>query len=254
MLYNDNPMKKINYNFILLISFALLINLTLTGCATKVENSNNNQSPSSSTPLVTSSVAENNNSSSNQLNISKDKKFMEQSATRQIVLQPPFMKIDPAKKYTAVLQTTVGIITIALNAKDTPKTVNNFVYLANNKFYNTTIFHRVIKDFMIQGGDPNGNGRGGPGYKFNDEPFSGGYDRGVVAMANAGPNTNGSQFFIMHQANPLPKNYVIFGKVIEGLDVVDKIAQAPVTVSFSGEASQPVNPVVIQLVQIIESN
>lgn len=252
MVYNNNPMKKTIPQPILSIGFILFVTLALTGCVNKINNSNNNQLASSSAPLVTSTAEENANFPTNSLNTSKEKKFMEQSATRQTVLQPSFMKIDPAKKYTAVLQTTVGTITIILNAKDTPKTVNNFVYLANNKFYNTTIFHRVIKDFMIQGGDPNGNGTGGPGYKFNDEPFSGSYDRGTVAMANSGPNTNGSQFFIMHQANPLPKNYVIFGKVIEGLDVVDKIAQAPVAASPSGEASQPVDPVTITSVQIIK--
>src|SRR3990167_994519 len=141
---------------------------------------------------------------------------------------------------TATLKTTAGDIVIALNAKETPKTVNNFVYLARKGFYNNTIFHRVIKGFMIQGGDPKGDGTGGPGYKFADESFTGEYTRGTVAMANSGPNTNGSQFFIMHADNPLPKNYVIFGKVISGLDVVDRIANAPVKTGLMGEMSTPV--------------
>lgn len=105
---------------------------------------------------------------------------------------------------------------------------------------------------MIQGGDPTGTGAGGPGYSFDDEPFEGEYEKGVVAMANAGPNTNGSQFFIMHASNPLPKNYVIFGNVADGMDTVDKIAESPVTTNDSGEQSKPVNPVTIQSVDIIE--
>ncbi|OGY52756.1 MAG: peptidylprolyl isomerase [Candidatus Buchananbacteria bacterium RIFCSPHIGHO2_02_FULL_45_11b] len=160
--------------------------------------------------------------------------------------------IDQSKTYTAILHTTAGDIQIALNAKATPITANNFVWLAKKNFYDNTIFHRVIKGFMIQGGDPKGDGTGGPGYQFNDEPFTGDYERGTVAMANAGPNTNGSQFFIMHADYPLPPNYVIFGQVAKGLDVVDKIAAAPVEMSSSGEQSKPVNPVKVNSVEIIE--
>ncbi len=163
------------------------------------------------------------------------------------------LEIDPKKTYTTVLKTTAGDITIRLNAQQTPITANNFVKLARKNFYNNTIFHRVIKGFMIQGGDPEGTGSGGPGYRFDDEPFEGEYVRGTVAMANAGPDTNGSQFFIMHQDQPLPKNYVIFGKVIDGMSVVDKIAEAPVTVSNMGEQSKPVEPISIQSIEIIES-
>lgn len=162
----------------------------------------------------------------------------------------PSMMIDINKSYTAVLKTTAGDITISLHAKETPITVNNFVSLARNNFYNQTIFHRVIKGFMIQGGDPKGDGTGGPGYRFDDEPFSGEYTRGTVAMANAGPNTNGSQFFIMHQNYGLQKDYVIFGTVTQGLDVVDKIATAPV--KSSGEGSSPVEPVTVESVMIVE--
>ena len=180
-------------------------------------------------------------------------RLMTQSTTRSTTLQPPMMQIDSAnKKYTAVLHTTAGDITIALDAKATPKTVNNFVYLVNHKFYHTTIFHRVISGFMIQGGDPNGNGTGGPGYKFNNEPFIGQYTRGTVAMANSGPNTNGSQFFIMHADYPLPPNYVIFGQVTTGLDIVDKIATASVQAGLNGESSTPVNPVTITSVDVQE--
>lgn len=160
--------------------------------------------------------------------------------------------IDPSKKYDAILQTEEGNITIELFADKTPFTVNNFAYLAKINFYNNTIFHRVIDGFMIQGGCPKGDGTGSPGYQFADEPFEGEYSRGIVAMANSGPNTNGSQFFIMHADYPLPKNYVIFGKVRAGLEVVDKIAEAPVASNASGETSQPVKPIKILKVNIIE--
>lgn len=167
-------------------------------------------------------------------------------------MDKPTTQIDLNKTYEAILKTSAGNITIKLNAKETPITVNNFVYLARKQFYDKTIFHRVIKGFMIQGGDPRGDGTGGPGYKFDDEPFEGEYVRGTVAMANAGPNTNGSQFFIMHQDYPLPKNYVIFGQVIRGLEAVDKIAEAPVEASPMGEMSKPVNPVVVESLTIVE--
>ncbi len=164
----------------------------------------------------------------------------------------PIMIIDAKKTYTAKMKTSAGDIEIFLNAGMTPVTVNNFVFLAKKNFYDNVIFHRAIKGFMIQGGDPAGTGAGGPGYKFNDEPFTGEYLRGTLAMANSGPNTNGSQFFIMHADYPLPPSYVIFGKVTKGLDVVDKIATAQVTMSPSGENSQPVNPVKILSVEILE--
>ncbi len=164
----------------------------------------------------------------------------------------PTMIINSQTQYTAVLVTSAGKISILLDNMHTPITANNFVYLARKNFYNNTIFHRVISGFMIQGGDPSGNGTGGPGYTFADEPFSGSYTRGTVAMANSGPNTNGSQFFIMHQDYGLPPNYVIFGHVTAGLDVVDKIATAPVEAGPSGENSKPVNPVKILSVEIIE--
>jgi cyclophilin family peptidyl-prolyl cis-trans isomerase len=166
--------------------------------------------------------------------------------------QPPTMQIDQNKTYSAALKTAEGEIIIDLDAKKTPVTVNNFVSLARDNFYNGTIFHRVMKDFMIQGGDPKGDGTGGPGYKFADEPIDGEYTRGTVAMANSGPNTNGSQFFIMHKDYSLPKSYVIFGHVSKGMDAVDKIAEAAVATSASGENSKPVNPVKVESVEIIE--
>ena len=166
---------------------------------------------------------------------------------------PPAMEISKDKTYTATLSTTLGEIVISLNSEKTPITANNFIALARKKFYDNTIFHSVIKDFMIQGGDPKGDGTGGPGYQFMDEPFDGEYTRGTVAMANRGPNTNGSQFFIIHKDTKLPKNYVIFGKVTKGLDVVDKIAEAPTKTSPNGETSAPVNPVKINSIVILGS-
>lgn len=156
------------------------------------------------------------------------------------------------KSTRAVLHTTAGDITIELAKEMTPKTVENFVTLAKKNFYDNTIFHRAIKGFMIQGGDPKGDGTGGPGYKFDDEQFQGEYVRGTVAMANAGPNTNGSQFFIMHEDYALPHNYVIFGHVTSGIEVVDKIAEAPVAMNQFGEPSKPVNPVRITSVEVTE--
>ena len=164
----------------------------------------------------------------------------------QDTLEFPKMQIDKSKTYKAVLSTTEGVITVSLYVDKTPITVNNFVYLAQKGFYNKTIFHRIIKDFMIQGGDPKGDGTGGPGYKFDDEPFEGDYKRGIVAMANAGPNTNGSQFFIIHKDYALPPNYVIFGEVVEGIEVVDKIAEALVEAGNMGENSTPASPVTVE--------
>ena len=164
---------------------------------------------------------------------------------------PSMLQFDNAKKYLAVLKTTEGDIRIELEPQDVPFTVSNFIFLAQKNFYDNTVFHRVIRGFMIQGGDPKGDGTGGPGYKFDDEPITKEYKRGIVAMANSGTNTNGSQFFIMHADYPLPKNYVIFGEVTEGLEVVDKIAEAPVTASLTGESSKPVNPVMLNSAEIV---
>lgn len=164
----------------------------------------------------------------------------------------PEMQIDPQKTYQAVLKTDLGDITIEFDTQNTPITSNNFISLARDGFYDGTIFHRTIENFMIQGGDPQGNGTGDPGYRFDDEYLEGEYVRGTVAMANSGPDTNGSQFFIIHKDYPLPNSYVIFGSVVEGMDVVDQIATAEVKTSFSGEASVPVNPVAIESIEIIE--
>jgi cyclophilin family peptidyl-prolyl cis-trans isomerase len=139
--------------------------------------------------------------------------------------------VQPAQdmKHLITLKTTLGDIQFETYDSDAPKAVNNFITLAEKGYYNNVIFHRIIPGFMIQGGDPTGTGRGGPGYTFEDElnpktaSYQAGYKRGVVAMANAGPNTNGSQFFIMLADYPLPNNYTIFGKVVKSQETVDAI-------------------------------
>jgi len=171
-------------------------------------------------------------------------------AGQATTMKQPKNIIDLKKAYSAKVSTTKGSFTIELNKGETPKTVNNFVSLATKGFYEGTIFHRVIKGFMIQGGDPTGTGTGGPGYKFEDEKFSGSYTRGTVAMANSGPNTNGSQFFVMHAEQQLPPDYIIFGHVTEGLDVIDEIADQEVKYGNSGEQSTPVDPVKILSIEI----
>ncbi len=123
------------------------------------------------------------------------------------------------------IKTTMGDVVIQLAHEQGPNAASNFIYLVSKGFYNGTIFHRVIPGFMVQGGDPTGTGRGGPGYQFANDPVKIAYDDGVVAMANAGPDTNGSQFFIMVANYPLPPSYSIFGKVVSGLEVVHKIAE-----------------------------
>ena len=138
------------------------------------------------------------------------------------------MSIDPAKKYSATLETSSGVIVVDLFAKDAPKTVNNFVFLARDGFYDGTVFHRVIPDFMIQGGDPTGSGRGGPGYRFEDETKGSPnkHKVGSLSMANAGPNTNGSQFFITHvETGWLDGKHTVFGQVRSGQNVVDAVKQ-----------------------------
>lgn len=166
----------------------------------------------------------------------------------------PQLLVDPSKRYSVTLHTTKGDISIDMLMSDAPKAVNNFVFLAREGFYDNSPFHRIIKGFMIQGGDPTGSGTGGPGYRFPDERVSRRYERGIVAMANAGPNTNGSQFFICHgqRAEGLPPNYTIFGRVSAGLDVVDNIASIPTLSGARGENSTPSEEVRINSVTVHE--
>ena len=163
---------------------------------------------------------------------------------------PPEFSIDVNKSYSAEINTTSGLMTLELFTDIAPNTVNNFVALSEDGYYNNIIFHRVIKDFMIQGGDPSGTGHGEmgkyPGYEFGDElnnPMP--YEKGILAMANRGPNTNGSQFFIMHSDYPLPYQYTIFGKVTQGLDVIDQIAMVETDAS-----DKPLSDVIINSITI----
>lgn len=161
----------------------------------------------------------------------------------------PDMTIDLSKTYQATLDTNHGEIVIEFDPDRSPQTVNNFVFLARDGFYDGVTFHRVIENFMIQGGDPTGTGRGGPGYRFRDEiEGDGSYRRGTVAMANAGPNTNGSQFFICHTDVGLPHSYTIFGSVVSGLEVVDSIAS-----TATDRNDRPHEDVVIEKVTVTES-
>ncbi|MDP4691734.1 MAG: peptidylprolyl isomerase [Ilumatobacteraceae bacterium] len=158
------------------------------------------------------------------------------------------MGIDPAKRYTATMETSMGTMVIALDPIKAPKTVNSFVFLALNHYFDGIIFHRIINGFVCQGGDPTGTGTGGPGYRFEDElPSAGQYQVGSFAMANAGPNTNGSQFFIISGPDGcrLPPAYALFGQVVKGLEVVDAM-QKVATVS----GDRPKTDVVINSVTI----
>jgi cyclophilin family peptidyl-prolyl cis-trans isomerase len=165
--------------------------------------------------------------------------------------QAPELGIDPNKRYTAVISTSKGDITVALSPERAPNTVNSFVFLARNGYYDGLNFHRIIPGFMAQGGCPEGSGRGGPGYQFADElPAPGRYEIGSLAMANAGPNTNGSQFFIISGRDgvQLPPLYSLFGQVVQGLDVLSAIEAAG---SRSGAPSEEVK---INSVRITEAD
>ncbi len=169
---------------------------------------------------------------------------------------PPAMTISADKSYTTTVKTSKGVMKIVLYPKDAPNTVNNFVFLAREGFYNSTVFHRIIKGFMIQGGDPKGDGTGGPGYRFADEKITRDYTKGTIAMANAGPNTNGSQFFVMHADYPLPKNYVIFGGIeagdTESFKTLEAIATTPTSFGAMGEQSKPVDAITVESVTVVE--
>ena len=165
----------------------------------------------------------------------------------------PEMNLNSDSTYSAVIKTNLGEMSVEFFTDDAPLTVNNFVTLSKDGYYDNVIFHRVISGFMIQGGDPSGTGHGDygkfPGYEFEDElnnqrP----YEKGILAMANRGPNTNGSQFFIMHADYPLPYSYTIFGKVTEGLEVIDKIASVE-----TDSADKPTDDIIINTVEIVEN-
>jgi len=174
------------------------------------------------------------------------------SAPKQFSAPPPLAPDFASKKYTATIDTSLGTMKADLFATEAPMTVNNFVFLARQGYYDGVTFHRVINNFMVQTGDPTGTGTGGPGYRFNDEPVKRQYVRGTLAMANAGPNTNGSQFFIVHKDYPLPPNYTIFGQLTDGLDTLDKIATTP-TGPGKGGQDTPKTTVTINSVSIAET-
>ena len=174
------------------------------------------------------------------------------SPVRRKFQQPPPMCIDPSKRYTATMDTSMGSLAIALDPVAAPLTVNNFVVLARYHYYDGVVFHRIINGFVCQGGDPEGSGRGGPGYRFADElPKPGRYEIGSLAMANAGPNTNGSQFFLISgpQGAGLPPQYSLFGKVVGGLEVVDAMQRVE-----TDRNDRPLTDVTINSVTISESD
>ena len=161
--------------------------------------------------------------------------------------EAPEMGIDPSKRYSATLETSLGTIVVALDAVNAPATVNNFVFLALHHYYDGVVFHRIINGFMCQGGDPTGTGTGGPGYRFKDEPVKQRYQLGSVAMANAGPDTNGSQFFLISGASGvgLPPQYNHFGQIVKGMDVLEKMQSVK-----TARGDRPVEDVVINSVAV----
>ncbi len=175
---------------------------------------------------------------------------------RQQYTDVPEMAINPEGQYSATLETNKGTIDVELFPSDAPRTVNNFVCLARDGYFDGTPFHRIVKGFVIQGGDSTGTGSGGPGYTFPDEPITREYEIGTLAMANAGPNTNGSQFFIVLDdlRGRLPKNYTIFGQVTGGQDAVDAISGVPTRPGPSGENSQPTETVTLEKVTVSGSD
>jgi len=215
---------------LLMFSIIVAIMMTLMACSSK-----SNTSTPTNNPLTTSSLA---------------------GTTSAQVKQwssPPAMQIDTSKQYTATISTNLGTIQVQLFANEDPKTVNNFVFLANQGYYNGCKFFRIVKGFVIQTGDPTNTGTGGPGYQFADEPVTRNYLTGTLAMANSGPNTNGSQFFIcLGDLTTLPKSYTIFGIVTSGMDVVQSIGNTPVVANpnMGGELSSPTQDIYINSVQI----
>lgn|SRR5574343_248775 len=227
-------MNKIIYTF---------ISILIIGLAVYIVWPNEIKKNTDSMP-VNSDITENKDTSTGQVsNVETNKENDKTIKTEN--------KIIKNNMHTISIETNKGTIVFETYDMDAPKTVENFITLAKKSYYDGVIFHRVIKGFMIQGGDPTGTGTGGPGYKFNDElnpatdSYKAGYKRGVVAMANAGPNTNGSQFFIMHADYPLPNSYTIFGKVISGIEVVDAIAN-----SQTNGADRPVVDIVMKSVKV----
>jgi peptidylprolyl isomerase len=167
--------------------------------------------------------------------------------------EPPADTLDPAKTYTATVVTNKGTFAIELFDEEAPMAVNSFVCLARAGFFDGVVFHRIVAGFVIQGGDPTGTGTGGPGYEFDDEQVTRTYSRGTVAMANSGPDTNGSQFFVCLADVGLPPSYTIFGTVVSGMETVDAIAAVETELGGDGQMSSPLEPVVMESVTISEA-
>lgn len=206
-------------NLLITVVAVLVIGTGIVGIYSKwKDNLDSTLSPSPS-PTADALFGNSNQSNQTKLNMNPSN----QPQTKKYSKFPGVLSESELQNKKAIIETSKGKIEFEIYPEAT-KAASNFIFLANDKFYDGLTFHRVVPGFVIQGGDPSGNGTGGPGYQFEDEPVTRNYDKGVVAMANAGPNTNGSQFFIMLADNPqLPKNYTIFGKVISGQEVVDKI-------------------------------
>ena len=224
--------------FSILFIVVLVIAISILSFSKISENLSATPSPSpSDDKLIFNSDAQNQSALSQQAQQNRTQQMpVQQQTQKQIKQYPAFPGVLPAADLLnkkAVIVTNKGTIEFEIFGSEAPKAASNFIFLSKDGFYNGLTFHRVEPGFVIQGGDPLGNGTGGPGYKFEDEPVKRKYDKGIVAMANAGPNTNGSQFFIMLADNPLPPNYTIFGKVISGQDVVDQIQVGDVMQSVS---------------------
>ncbi len=234
------PMQKIAS----IMSGALLISLITAGCGAQSQSGQQGNQTA------------NNTSASTPANSTAANSTATNGPAKMQWTSPPKMQIDTTKQYNAVFHTNFGDFTVQLFAKESPVTVNNFVFLVNHQFYKNDTFFRIIKTFMIQTGDPLNNGTGGPGYEFKDElPPKHPYAPGIVAMANAGPNTNGSQFFICTGSDSATlnqnPNYTEFGKVVKGMDVVQKIASIPVTTNpQSGEQSMPLKKAYIKSIDV----
>jgi cyclophilin family peptidyl-prolyl cis-trans isomerase len=194
-----------------------------------------NGASSAATPSVSPSVSPSSAAPCAALKFGSPLAAVAGDAGKRTYSSPPPLSINTSHHYLATINTNKGVITLCLDPALAPNTVNSFVFLARNKFYDGLKFHRVVADFVIQGGDPTGSGSGGPGYQFADEPVKGEYTAGAVAMANSGANTNGSQFFIctVDDTKKLAKSYNLFGYVSTGMDVVKKIAQGDTMTSVT---------------------
>lgn len=201
------------------------------------------------TPIIKQTSDDLVNETSNSGKEAKNMSDQKMTTEQKLAVKAPGQVIDVTKSYQATFKTSMGTIVVSLDAKNRPQTVNSFVYLAKQGFYDGVIFHRIISNFMIQGGDPTGTGMGGPAYKFNDElsePNSNA--KGTIAMANAGPDTNGSQFFVNLVDNIfLDTKHSVFGKVVEGMDVVEAMGKVK-----TGANDKPVTPVTIETIEIAE--